>query len=59
MWQLTSGIPLLTAHVELEEGANFDRALDEMCRICTEEYGIEHCTIQPERLSRERKEPEL
>ena len=59
VWQLTSEIPLLTAHVELEVEADSDRALDEMCRICAEEYGIEHSAIQPERRTREREEPEL
>lgn len=46
---LTSGIPLLTAHVEVEEEMGWDRVLDAMCEVARGDFGIDHCTIQPER----------
>lgn len=49
VWTLTSGIPLLTAHVEVEEGMGWDSVLDAMCEIARDGFGIDHCTIQPER----------
>lgn len=59
VWTLTSGIPLLTAHVHIEENTDVDRALDDMCRIARERFGIDHCTIQPEQRARRHREPEL
>lgn len=57
VWTLTSGIPLLTAHVQIKEEAPWDMILGAVCVIARDDFGIEHCTIQPERVSREDHEP--
>jgi cobalt-zinc-cadmium efflux system protein len=49
VWTLTSGIPLLTAHVEVEEQMTWDPVLDALCEVAKADFGIAHCTIQPER----------
>lgn len=59
VWTLTSGIALLTAHVEIADEAGWDPVLDRVCEIAKADFGIEHCTIQPERGSRAEREPEI
>lgn len=48
VWTLTSGIPLMTAHVEIADRDAFDRVVNEVCGVARERFGIDHCTIQPE-----------
>jgi cobalt-zinc-cadmium efflux system protein len=48
VWTLTSGIRLLTAHVEVKEETGWNRVVNAMCEVARDEFGIHHCTIQPE-----------
>lgn len=48
VWTLTSGIPLMTAHVEIADRDAFDRVVTEVCGVARDRFGIDHCTIQPE-----------
>ena len=48
VWTLTSGLVMLTAHANLKRSADAQGALQEMCEVARERFGILHCTIQPE-----------
>lgn len=55
VWALTSGVPVLTAHVVAGDPA-CDDLLDRVTTRLKEEFGIEHVTIQIEHVDRERRE---
>lgn len=48
VWLLTSGVPVLTAHVLVRQGENCDKVLTDLERCLGTNFGIEHCTIQVE-----------
>lgn len=48
IWTVTSGFPAMSAHVDLEEGANADAVRRSVHRLLHQRYAIEHTTIQTE-----------
>jgi cobalt-zinc-cadmium efflux system protein len=50
IWEITSGMYSLTAHIEadLTNYENTNQLIDKINKILDEEYGIEHTTIQIE-----------
>ena len=48
VWSITSGVPSLTAHVVLCQGAHGVDVAMEVARVLRNEFGIDHATIQPE-----------
>ena len=48
VWCLTSGVPVLTAHVVAGDGGSCDDLLDRVAARLLEDFGIDHATIQIE-----------
>lgn len=48
IWTLSSGVIVLTAHVEVDEMQYWEQVLLELRRLLTEEFSIHHVTLQPE-----------
>lgn len=48
VWSVTTGVPLLTAHVELDSFDQWDATLAELKRVIVASHHIRHVTIQPE-----------
>jgi cobalt-zinc-cadmium efflux system protein len=55
-WTITSGQPVVSAHVVLRPAADPGRVLDEVCRCLSGDFDIEHSTIQLETSDRRRLE---
>jgi cobalt-zinc-cadmium efflux system protein len=55
-WTITSGQPVVSAHVVLKPDADPARVLDEVCRCLSTDFDIEHSTIQLETSDRRRLE---
>lgn len=55
-WTLTSGINVVSAHVVMRSGADPARVLDEVCACLTDDFDMEHSTIQLESGDRRRLE---
>lgn len=55
-WTITSGQPVISAHVVLRPGADPGRVLDEVCRCLAGDFDIDHSTIQLETTDRRRLE---
>jgi cobalt-zinc-cadmium efflux system protein len=55
-WTLTSGINVVSAHVVLKPGADPAAVLDEVCRCLSDDFDMEHSTIQLETSDRRRLE---
>jgi cobalt-zinc-cadmium efflux system protein len=55
-WTITSGQPVVSAHVVLRPAADPARVLDEVCRCLSGDFDIEHSTIQLETSDRRRLE---
>jgi cobalt-zinc-cadmium efflux system protein len=55
-WTLTSGINVVSAHVVMRPGADPARVLDEVCACLTDDFDMEHSTIQLETAARRRIE---
>jgi len=55
-WTLTSGINVVSAHVVMRSGADPARVLDEVCACLTDDFDMEHSTIQLESADRRRSE---
>jgi cobalt-zinc-cadmium efflux system protein len=51
-WQITAGLPMLTAHVIAEADADHHRILHEVDTALEDEFDVEHSTIQIEHPSR-------
>jgi cobalt-zinc-cadmium efflux system protein len=47
-WTITSGLPVMSAHVVLEPDARADAVLDELCRCLSGDFDVEHSTFQLE-----------
>jgi len=48
IWSLTSGVPLLTAHVEIDKLTEWDGCLKALKEMLARDHQIEHITIQIE-----------
>ncbi len=55
-WTITSGQPVISAHVVLQPHADPGRVLDEVCRCLAGDFDIDHSTIQLETSDRRRLE---
>lgn len=55
-WTITSGQPVISAHVVLTPDADPGRVLDAVCRCLSGDFDIEHSTIQLETSDRRRLE---
>lgn len=48
IWTLSSGVIVLSAHIEIEESALWDNILKELRTLLVQKFGIDHVTLQPE-----------
>lgn len=48
IWSITTGVPLLTAHVEIESLERWHPTLDALRKAVHTVHGIEHVTLQPQ-----------
>lgn len=48
-WTITSGLPVLSAHVVIEPGIDHGQALDLLRTCLTQDFDVTHCTFQLER----------
>ncbi len=55
-WTITSGLPVISAHVVLKPGAEPAAVLDELCLCLTGDFDVEHSTLQLETSDRRRLE---
>jgi cobalt-zinc-cadmium efflux system protein len=55
-WTLTSGMHVISAHVVIEPTADAAEVLDEVCRCLSDDFDMEHSTIQLETTDRRRLE---
>ena len=55
-WTITSGLPVISAHVVLTPGAEPARVLDELCACLAGDFDVEHSTFQLETVDRRRLE---
>jgi len=55
-WTLTSGINVVSAHVMMRPGADPAEVLEEVCACLTDDFDMEHSTIQLETADRRRVE---
>jgi cobalt-zinc-cadmium efflux system protein len=55
-WTLTSGQNVVSLHAVMEPGADPAAVLDELCACLTDDFDMEHSTIQLERIDRRRLE---
>jgi cobalt-zinc-cadmium efflux system protein len=56
VWSMTSGMPIMSAHVVIADGAPAARILDDLNACLHEHFDIEHSTIQIERADRSARE---
>jgi len=56
-WTITSGMPVLSAHVVLAEDARDTQVLDQLVACLAEDFDVEHCTFQLETSDRRPVEP--
>ncbi len=55
-WTLTSGQHVVSLHAVMEPGADAAAVLDELCACLTDDFDMEHSTIQLETIDRRRLE---
>ena len=55
-WTITSGLPVISAHVVLSPGAEPAQVLDELCACLAGDFDVEHSTFQLETVDRRRLE---
>lgn len=55
-WTITSGLPVISAHVVLKPGAEPAAVLEELCLCLTGDFDVEHSTLQLETSDRRRLE---
>jgi cobalt-zinc-cadmium efflux system protein len=55
-WTLTGGLPVLSAHVVVNESVSSVKVLDELCGCLVGDFDVEHSTIQLETRDRSRQE---
>ncbi|MEI7743687.1 MAG: cation diffusion facilitator family transporter [Chloroflexota bacterium] len=51
-WQITAGLPMLTAHVVAADGEDICRVLDHVDHAIEADFDVEHSTIQVEHVAR-------
>jgi len=51
LWSVTTGVPLLTAHVELDTLERWDATLQALREAILQNHHIDHTTLQPELVS--------
>lgn len=51
-WQITAGLPMVTAHVTIVDGADPHAILHAVDTCLADDFDVEHCTIQVEHISR-------
>jgi cobalt-zinc-cadmium efflux system protein len=51
-WQITAGLPMITAHVIAADGADYRGILHEVDTCLAEDFDLRHSTIQVEHVSR-------
>jgi cobalt-zinc-cadmium efflux system protein len=52
VWSMTSGMPMMSAHVVLQPGASFGQVLEALHTCLDQHFEVEHCTIQLEATDR-------
>jgi len=55
-WTITSGMPVVSAHVVVREDARPAEVLDRLCECLNADFDVEHCTFQLETNDRRRIE---
>lgn len=55
-WMLTSGMNVVSAHIVMQPGADAAAVLDEICACLSDDFDMEHSTIQLETSDRRRIE---
>jgi cobalt-zinc-cadmium efflux system protein len=55
-WTLTSGLPVLSAHVVVDDDVSSVEVLDQLCGCLAGDFDVEHSTIQLESRDRRAKE---
>jgi cobalt-zinc-cadmium efflux system protein len=55
-WTLTSGQNVVSLHAVMERDADPAAVLDELCACLTDDFDMEHSTIQLETIDRQRLE---
>lgn len=50
VWSLTLGRPLMSTHLDVEEGVDPDLVLDGVQQVCQNKWGLMHTTIQIDRV---------
>lgn len=58
-WTLTSGLPVLSAHVVVDEDVSTVEVLDALCGCLAGDFDVEHSTIQLETRDRRPKEAQV
>jgi cobalt-zinc-cadmium efflux system protein len=48
IWSVTTGVPLLSAHLRISELARWDETLKRVQALLAERHGVHHVTLQPE-----------
>lgn len=48
IWTLSSGVVVLTAHVEIDEFRLWNKIFENIRHLLSDEFGIDHITLQPE-----------
>jgi cobalt-zinc-cadmium efflux system protein len=48
IWTLSSGVVVLTAHIEIDDFKTWNKILDQLREMLIEKFRIEHVTLQPE-----------
>jgi cobalt-zinc-cadmium efflux system protein len=51
IWTLSSGVIVLTAHIEIDEFKLWNEILDNLKKLLSKDYHIDHVTLQPETLT--------
>jgi cobalt-zinc-cadmium efflux system protein len=48
IWSVTTGVPLLSAHLRVAEIARWDETLKGVKAMLAAQHGLHHVTLQPE-----------
>ena len=48
IWTLSSGVTVLSAHIEIDHFSDWFKILENLRHLLSHDYGIEHVTLQPE-----------
>ncbi|MDD5217831.1 MAG: cation transporter, partial [Candidatus Omnitrophica bacterium] len=56
VWSISTGKESLSVHVEVADGVNRDSILSEINELLSQEFGIDHATLQVETEAQRKKE---